>query len=77
MPAQNRYDRELVFEEAEFVARRHGKATLELNRRNMLISAMKGGAMAACAQCAQQVGPLCFDVGGRLLCRRCVRKSAR
>lgn len=77
MPAQNQYDRELVFEEAEFFARRHGKATLELNRRALLIRAVGGGSRATCAQCDQQVGPLCFDVGGRLLCRRCVRKSAR
>src|SRR5215470_8224492 len=38
MPARNGYDRELVFDEAEFCARRHGSARLEFDRSAMLIS---------------------------------------
>ena len=39
MPARNGYDRELVFDEAEFCAKRHGEVRLELSSIAMLIRA--------------------------------------
>ncbi len=77
MPAQNRYDRELVFEEAEFFARRHGRATLELDRLALQIGVAASGEAATCAKCAQPLASLFFSVGDRSLCRRCARKSTR
>jgi hypothetical protein len=76
MPARNRYDQELVFEEAEFCARRHGKAILELNRHAMSIRAASAGLPEACAKCARLASVL-FALGGDTLCRRCARKFAR
>ncbi len=76
MPARNRYDQELVFEEAEFCARRHGKATLELNRRAMSIHTASSGLPEACAKCARLANVL-FALDDDILCRRCARKFAR
>jgi hypothetical protein len=77
MPAQNRYDREIVFEEAAFYARRYGQAKLELNRRELVISASGDAAGAPCASCAQPLGALMFADRDRRFCARCARKSAR
>jgi len=75
MPARNGYDRELVFDEAEFCARRHGHARLELDRSAILIRV--ADAPAHCARCDKPADRLTFAFGDRMLCRRCARQSAR
>jgi hypothetical protein len=75
MPARNDYDRELVFDEAEFCARRHGRARLELDRSAMLISLATENP-AECNGCGKAADRLTFAVGNRKLCRRCARQSA-
>jgi len=77
MPARNRYDRELVFEQAEFYARRHGKATLELDRREMLVTVLKERNGQSCSKCGQGDGILNFVVGTDSLCRHCARRFHR
>ena len=77
MPANSRYDRELVFEEAEFFARRHGKATLELNRSSMLVSSDPREHGRACSKCGKPLGTLWFGVDAVLVCRRCARRTTR
>lgn len=77
MPSKNRYDRELVFEQAEFYARRHGTATLELSRRQMQISTANPDAGNICFGCNDQLDRLSFAIAGHQLCARCARKSAR
>jgi len=74
MPACSRYDRELVFEEAEFYARRHGKVRLELDRREILVSRQPG---RPCGGCGERDTALSFSVGSRPLCRKCVRTHER
>jgi hypothetical protein len=77
MPARNGYDRELVFDEAEFCARRHGQARLEFNRSAMLISVAVADPPTTCASCGKQADRLTFALGDRTFCRRCARQSAR
>lgn len=76
MPARNGYDRELVFDEAEFCARRHGRARLELSHNAMLISVVSEPP-ADCGRCGKPAERLTFALGDRDLCRRCARQSAR
>jgi hypothetical protein len=76
MPARNGYDRELVFDEAEFCARRHGQARLELDRNAMLIS-IASDTPALCARCGKSADRLTFALGDHKLCRRCARQSTR
>ena len=73
MPARSGYDRELVFEQAEFYARRHGKVRLELDRREMLIRVVRGRACRPCGECGEREPGLSFSVGSRSLCRHCIR----
>lgn len=74
MPAQNQYDRELVFEEAEFFARRHGRVTLEFDRTAMQICITADE--DACAKCRKPLAGMRFACGEWLLCRRCARRTA-
>ena len=76
MPARNGYDRELVFDEAECCARRHGRADLQL-ARSALIIRVAGEAHEVCARCGKPADRLTFAIGDRTLCRRCARQSAR
>jgi hypothetical protein len=77
MPARNGYDRELVFDEAEFCARRHGQARLELDRSAVLIRVAAAEAPDPCGRCGKSVDRLSFAFADRTLCRRCARQSAR
>jgi hypothetical protein len=76
MPDRNLYDRELVFDEAEFCARRHGQARLELDRRAILIS-VAPESPEVCDDCERVADRLTFALGDRHVCRRCARESAR
>ncbi len=75
LPARNQYDREVVFEEAEFRARRHGEAKLEMNRREMLLKAEEQHQFDPCATCGNGMGVVAFAVGDLSLCRHCARRS--
>lgn len=76
MPARNGYDRELVFEEAECCARRHGEACLELGTAAITIR-RTAAPIQPCGHCGQSVERLDFTLGARHLCRRCARQNAR
>ncbi len=76
MPARSGYDRELVLDEAESCARRHGEVRLELSSVALLIRPARAP-IAACAQCQRQIDRVDFTVGAQHLCRRCVRLNAR
>lgn len=77
MPARNGYDRELVFDEAEFCARRHGEARLQLNRSAMVISVAPSESGTLCTRCDRTADRLTFVLDEDTLCRRCARRSAR
>ena len=77
MPARNGYDREVVFDEAEFCARRHGQVRLELDRSAIVIRVAPLEAPSICARCNKAADRLSFALGTRTLCRRCVRHSTR
>ncbi|MBX3023492.1 hypothetical protein KF840_01140 [bacterium] len=76
MPARNGYDRELVFDEAECCAKRHGEVRLELSASAVLIRPTPVP-VSACAQCERPIDRIDFAIGARHLCRRCVRLNAR
>ena len=75
MPARNGYDKEILFEEVEVRARRHGEATLEMNRREMLVRVAEHHRTDPCARCGNGMGLVAFDVGKLSFCRQCARKS--
>lgn len=73
MPARSLYDRELVFEQAEFYARRDGAAKLELNRQEVVVSVVNEGRERACTRCGAKERQLAFVSSGHTLCRHCAR----
>ena len=76
MPARNGYDRELVFDEAEFCARRHGRARLQFERSALTIR-VATDIPALCTRCDRPADRLSFELDDHTLCRRCARQTAR
>jgi hypothetical protein len=74
LPAQDPYDREVVFEEAEFCARRHGSVGVQLGRKEMRVSTSAAHVRMPCHSCRQPVGPMSFLVDRRLLCAHCAKQ---
>ena len=73
LPARSLYDRELVFEQAEFYARRDGAAKLELDRKEVVVSVVGEGNVRACSRCGAQEHQLTFVADKHTLCRHCAR----
>ena len=74
LPAQDPYDREIVFEEAEFCARRHGGVGVQFGRREMRIRLSAAGADAPCQDCRGPVGLLTFQIDRRVFCGACAKR---
>jgi hypothetical protein len=76
LPARDAYDRELVFEQAEFYARRNGAVDLQIGRSEMRV-ARSGGWNTPCMRCNHPVGLVNYLVHARRLCSNCVKHSFR
>ena len=74
MPARNGYDRELVFDEAEFCARRHGSVGVQLGRKEMRISLSAAELIVGCARCRKPVGTTSFVIERVRVCSSCARR---
>lgn len=75
LPAENAYDRELVFEEAEFAARRYGAAGLKIGSTEMHVACAHELRGAPCACCGAPVKAVSYLVGLRRLCTRCAKDA--
>lgn len=75
LPAQDPYDRELVFEEAECRARRHGAASVQFGRKEMSISIAAPREGVACADCEEPLGLLIFIIDRSRVCQRCAKRQ--
>jgi len=73
MPARTAYDQELIFQEAESYARRHGRVKLELRRKELLIGLSPSDGSSACDRCSQHLRTM-VTVGTTHLCVRCARE---
>ena len=76
LPANNPYDREVVFEEADFYARRYGSVDVELGRSAMHAARCNGDAGLACAHCHEPLRAVSFRVGERRFCTDCAKRVA-
>ncbi len=73
LPAQDPYDRELVFEEAEFCARRHGSVGVQFGRKQMWISLADTG--TPCESCRHPMGLLSFVIEHHRYCSHCAKRA--
>jgi hypothetical protein len=74
LPAHNPYDREMVFEEAEFCARRYGSVGVQVGRKEMQIRAAAAETLLPCGTCQQPIARMTFVIEGQRICGRCARK---
>ena len=74
LPAQDPYDREVVFEEAECCARRHGSVGVQVGRKEMRISISHADARVPCGECRHPVGLMCFVVERHRICAHCAKR---
>jgi hypothetical protein len=77
LPANDPYDREVVFEEADFYARRHGSVDLQIGPSAMRAACSAEPPGMLCAHCHEPVRAVTFHVGERRFCTQCVKRAAR
>jgi hypothetical protein len=75
LPAGDPYDRELVFQEAEFRARRHGTVGLRIGSAEMRVACSELHSRVQCAGCLRSVGSVSYVVHGQRLCTNCAKRS--
>jgi hypothetical protein len=74
LPANDPYDREMVFEQADFYARRHGSVAVQIGRAK-LRAARAGESGFICARCHALLRAVTFQVGERRFCMPCAKRS--
>lgn len=77
LPAEDAYDRQLVFEEAEFAARHYGSAGLKIGHTQMRVACSRAFLGVPCARCGTPIRVVSYLVGGRRLCTDCAKHVAR
>lgn len=77
LPANDPYDRELVFEQADFYARRYGAVDMEVGHAQMRAARSTGEPGLACARCRERLRSVSFEVGERRFCTQCAKDVAR
>jgi len=73
LPAQDPYDREVVFEEAEFCARRHGSVGVQFGHKRMWISLAE--TRTPCESCRHPMGLLSFVIEQHRYCSHCAKRA--
>ena len=74
LPAQDPYDREVVFEEAECCARRHGSVGVQVGRKELRISISQTDTRVPCGECRHPIGLMSFVVDRRRVCSHCAKR---
>jgi len=75
LPAENAYDRELIFEEVEFAARRHGAAGLKVGGTEMRVTCSQKQRGVPCTRCGTPVRIVSYLLGRRRLCANCAKDT--
>lgn len=76
LPANDPYERELVFEQADFYARRHGAVRVQLDGGKIRAAHSPVVAGLRCACCHHPLRAVSFQVGERLFCVHCAKRTA-
>src|SRR5262245_15135373 len=75
LPAKDPYDRELVFEQADFYARRHGSVALQIGRAEIWAARSASEPGLVCAHCHQPLRTVRFELDEQLFCTPCAKRS--
>jgi len=76
LPANDPYERELVFEQADFYARRQGAVRVQLDGGKIRAARATGAAGLRCACCQHPLRAVSFQVAERLFCVQCAKRDA-
>jgi hypothetical protein len=76
LPARDPYDREVVFEEAEFYVRRHGSVALQIGRAWLRVARSESESGLPCSHCHRAVGWVGYHRGERRFCSHCIKLEA-
>jgi hypothetical protein len=76
LPANDPYDREVVFEQADFYARRHGSVAVQIGRAQIR-AARSSEPGEVCARCHEPLRSVSFEVGESRFCTQCTKRAAR
>ena len=77
LPATDPYDREVVFEQADFYARRHGSVAVHIGRATIRAARASAQCGLVCSRCHDGLHSVSFQVDDRLLCTPCAKRAAR
>lgn len=77
LPARDAYEREVVFEQAEFYARREGTVNLQIDNSELRVSRSGQREDTPCARCHRPLGLVSYLIGARRLCTHCIKHSLR
>jgi len=76
LPANDPYERELLFEQANFYARRHGTVRVQFDDGKMRVARSTSKAGMGCACCHHALRAVSVQVGERLFCIHCAKQAA-
>jgi hypothetical protein len=77
LPASDPYEREVVFEQADFYARRHGAALVQLGDAKLRAAHSGRASGVACARCHHPLRAVSFEVAERQFCIHCAKYAVR
>ena len=75
LPANDPYERELVFEQADFYARLQGAVRVQFGGGKMRVAHSTGAAGRGCACCYHPLRAVSVQVGERLFCVHCAKHA--
>lgn len=76
LPARDPYDREVVFEQAEFYVRRHGAVALQIGRATVRVARSDAESGLPCSECRRPVGWVGYHLAGQRFCSHCIKGKA-
>jgi hypothetical protein len=77
LPARDPYDREVVFEQAEFYVRRYGTVALQLGRADLRAARSESESGLPCSRCHKPVGWIGYHLREKRFCSHCAKLTAR
>jgi len=77
LPANDPYEREVVFEQADSYVRRHGAASVQLGDVELRVTRSRRASSATCTRCHHPLRAVIFAVAERRFCVRCAEHAAR
>jgi hypothetical protein len=77
LPANDPYEREVVFEQADAYVRRHGAARVQLGNVELQVTLSHRAGDETCSRCGHTLRAVIFTVAKRSFCGHCADSAVR